>query len=97
MEAQGTTRLEGTVRWFKAKLGYGFLSHSHFGGDIFVHHSQILMDGYRRLQDGESVQFDLVNGPKGLHAKNVLRVLPAPPDQRLTHKVLEKRFVNILT
>lgn len=87
-------RLEGIVRRFVPWMGYGFISHPEHGDDIFVHQSQIIMNGYRELLDGESVQFDLKNGPKGLHAENVIRVLPELPKPQVTHEVLKRQFVS---
>jgi CspA family cold shock protein len=63
---------EGSVKWFSDQKGYGFIVH---GGspDIFVHHSAIQMEGFRTLKEGESVIYDLMEGPKGLQAVNVTR------------------------
>lgn len=60
----------GTVKWFNADKGYGFISQTD-GGDVFVHHSVIQMNGYRTLQEGQKVEFDVQEGPKGLQAANV--------------------------
>ncbi len=60
----------GTVKWFNADKGYGFISQDG-GRDVFVHHSVIQMNGYRSLQEGQKVEFDIVEGPKGLQASNV--------------------------
>lgn len=63
----------GVVKWFDAKKGYGFILHPQDGSDIFVHYSQIHSDKrFKTLRTGEEVEFELVNGPKGLHAHNVL-------------------------
>lgn len=61
---------EGTVKWFSNEKGYGFISPSE-GDDVFVHHSAIQMDGYRSLAEGQKVQFEIVDGPKGKQASNV--------------------------
>ena len=62
----------GLVKWFDAKKGYGFIIHPIDGSDIFVHYSQILTDKrFKTLRTGELVEFDLVEGPKGLHAQSV--------------------------
>ncbi|MCA1833298.1 MAG: cold-shock protein [Actinomycetota bacterium] len=61
---------EGTVKWFSNEKGYGFISRSD-GDDIFVHHSAIQMDGYRTLSEGQKVEFEVVDGPKGKQASNV--------------------------
>lgn len=67
----------GVVKWFDAKKGYGFILHPEDGSDIFVHYSQIHTDKrFKTLRTGEEVEFDLVNGPKGLHAHSVLSLNP---------------------
>jgi CspA family cold shock protein len=63
-------RVDGTVKWFNASKGYGFIERQG-GPDVFVHFSAIKMDGYRVLQEGQKVQFDIEKGPKGLQAANV--------------------------
>lgn len=63
----------GTVKWFNAAKGYGFIQRSS-GEDVFVHHSAIQMDGYRSLDNGVEVEFEVQQGPKGLQAENVVRV-----------------------
>lgn len=62
---------KGTVKWFNAKKGYGFIS-TEEGNDVFVHHSDIRMDGFRTLQEGQDVEFEVADGPKGVHARNVV-------------------------
>ena len=64
---------QGTVKWFNAKKGYGFLSDAE-GKDVFVHYSALQMDGFKELKDGESVEFDVVEGEKGPQAANVVRL-----------------------
>ncbi len=64
----------GTVKWFSAEKGYGFISVED-GKDVFVHYSAIQADGFRSLQEGQRVQFDIVEGKKGPQAANVV---PAP-------------------
>ncbi len=62
----------GVVKWFDAKKGYGFILHPEDGSDIFVHYSQIHTEKrFKTLRTGETVDFELVQGPKGLHAHNV--------------------------
>jgi cold shock protein len=70
------SRLNGTVKWFDAKKGFGFIL-SPEGKDVFVHFSSIESDGFRVLKDGEVVEYELTQGEKGLHAKSVRR-LTAP-------------------
>lgn len=64
---------QGTVKWFNDQKGFGFISQSS-GEDIFVHHTAIVMDGFRSLTEGSRVEFDVVQGPKGLQASNVRKV-----------------------
>ncbi|HVL28658.1 MAG TPA: cold-shock protein [Acidimicrobiales bacterium] len=61
----------GTVKWFNAEKGFGFIAQPDGGGDVFVHHSAIDMSGYRTLEEGQQVQFEVQQGPKGLMATNV--------------------------
>jgi CspA family cold shock protein len=63
---------QGTVKWFNDTKGYGFITQEG-GEDVFVHHTAISMDGFRTLKEGERVEFDVVQGPKGLQAANVRR------------------------
>ncbi|MDE7436431.1 MAG: cold shock domain-containing protein [Lachnospiraceae bacterium] len=65
--------MQGTVKWFNAKKGYGFISDTD-GNDVFVHFSALNMDGFKELKDGESVEFDVVDGEKGPQAANVIRL-----------------------
>jgi CspA family cold shock protein len=60
----------GTVKWFNDAKGYGFISQEG-GEDVFVHHTAIQMDGFRTLKEGEQVEFEVTQGPKGLQAANV--------------------------
>jgi len=62
--------MNGTVKWFNAEKGFGFIT-SEDGNDVFVHFSQINKDGYKTLEEGEKVTFDLAEGPKGPQAENV--------------------------
>jgi len=62
----------GKVKWFNAQKGYGFIT-GEDGQDVFVHYSAISGDGFRSLQEGESVQFETTQGPKGLQAANVTK------------------------
>ena len=66
--------MQGTVKWFNNAKGYGFISQNASGEDIFVHHTSIQMEGYRSLKDGDTVEFELQKGPKGLQAAAVQRV-----------------------
>lgn len=62
----------GTVKWFNNTKGYGFISRAD-GEDVFVHHTAIVAEGFRSLNEGEKVSFEVVTGPKGLQARNVTR------------------------
>ncbi|HVN71795.1 MAG TPA: cold-shock protein [Desulfomonilia bacterium] len=61
---------EGTVKWFNDSKGFGFIT-SDGGGDVFVHHTSINQEGFRTLEEGQRVTFDVVPGPKGPQASNV--------------------------
>jgi CspA family cold shock protein len=61
---------QGTVKWFNAEKGYGFVQQDE-GPDVFVHYSQIQVDGYRALEEGQRVEFDVSQGAKGPQADNV--------------------------
>ena len=65
--------VKGTVKWFNNEKGYGFIT-PESGNDVFVHHSEIQGDGYKSLEEGQSVEFEIADGPKGEQAKNVVRV-----------------------
>ncbi len=66
-------RIVGTVKWFNAAKGYGFITREN-GEDVFVHYSAIQMEGFRALEEGDSVEFEVEMGPKGAHAANVIRL-----------------------
>lgn len=63
----------GNVKWFDNTKGFGFISREG-GSDVFVHHSAIQGDGYKSLEDGQSVQFEVTKGPKGDQATNVVKL-----------------------
>jgi CspA family cold shock protein len=64
---------QGTVKWFNAEKGFGFIAQEGGGPDVFVHYSAINTTGYRELNEGETVTFDVEQGPKGPQAANVNR------------------------
>ncbi|HXR73424.1 cold-shock protein [Actinocrinis sp.] len=61
----------GTVKWFNAEKGYGFISQDDGGADVFVHFTAIQTNGYRSLDENQRVEFDVTSGPKGPQAENV--------------------------
>jgi len=69
-EEETSMREKGTVKWFNAAKGYGFIQREN-GEDVFVHFSAIQTEGYRSLDEGASVEFEVTRGPKGLQAANV--------------------------
>jgi CspA family cold shock protein len=64
-------RIQGTVKWFNAVKGYGFIGIDD-GDDVFVHFSAIQMEGYKKLEEGQQVEFSIESGPKGLQAAEVM-------------------------
>lgn len=64
----------GSVKWFNAAKGFGFITRADGQADVFVHHTAITMEGFRSLKEGESVSFDIVTTEKGLQATNVTRI-----------------------
>ena len=63
----------GTVKWFSNQKGYGFITQES-GPDVFVHHSEIQGQGYKSLEEGQKVEFEVADGPKGDQAKNVVKL-----------------------
>ncbi|MFA9463397.1 MAG: cold-shock protein [Velocimicrobium sp.] len=63
---------KGTVKWFNAQKGFGFITNSENGEDVFVHFSGIATDGFKSLDENQNVTFDITNGPRGLQAVNVV-------------------------
>ncbi len=64
---------QGKVKWFSNQKGYGFISQDS-GVDVFVHHSAIQGDGYKTLDEGQAVEFEVTQGPKGAQAQNVVKL-----------------------
>jgi CspA family cold shock protein len=71
---EGRKMATGTVKWFNDAKGFGFITQDGGGEDVFCHHTAINMDGFRTLQEGQKVQFEVTRGPKGLQAQNVRAV-----------------------
>lgn len=69
--ASGTDKATGTVKWFSDEKGYGFISRDDGKDDVFVHFTAIKMNGFRTLQEGAKVEFDITQGAKGEQAANV--------------------------
>jgi len=65
---------EGTVKWFDNKKGFGFIEQDDGDEDVFVHYSSVVMDGFKTLEEGDRVSFDVMQGEKGLRAANVQRI-----------------------
>lgn len=64
---------KGTVKWFSNQKGYGFIT-PESGSDVFVHHTEIQGEGYKTLEEGQAVEFEIGDGPKGPQAKNVVKL-----------------------
>ena len=76
-----STRIQGEVKWFNAEKGFGFLTQAG-GSDVFVHYSAIQGNGYRSLNTGDKVEFEIVDGRKGKQAEKVTVTEAAPNSQR---------------
>jgi CspA family cold shock protein len=66
-------REQGTVKWFNNEKGYGFISRNS-GDDVFVHHSAIQGNGFKSLNEGDRIEFEVARGPKGFQAQNVVKI-----------------------
>jgi cold shock protein len=73
-EGKETHMATGTVKWFNDAKGFGFITQDGGGEDVFCHHTAINMEGFRTLQEGQKVEFEVTRGPKGLQAQNVRAV-----------------------
>jgi len=70
--------MQGKVKWFNSSKGYGFIQSDEVGKDVFVHYSVIEGDGYKSLTEGETVEFEITEGPKGPQATKVVKVSSEP-------------------
>jgi cold shock protein len=70
---EGNVFMQGKIKWFNAEKGYGFIEREG-GEDVFVHYSSIQMDGFKTLEEGQQVQFEIVEGSRGPQAANVVSV-----------------------
>ena len=66
--------MQGTVKWFNSDKGFGFIAPENGGKDVFVHHTAIQGSGYKSLNEGDRVQFEVTAGPKGDQATNVSKI-----------------------
>ena len=76
MDNSNLTMAKGTVKWFNEKKGFGFIVDPNVAGDIFVHFSAIQIEGFKTLQEGDQVEYELYTDEKGSKARNVTRVAP---------------------
>ena len=74
MQNENPTMAKGTVKWFNEKKGFGFIVDPSVGTDIFVHFSAIQSEGFKTLQEGDQVEYELYTDEKGAKARNVVRV-----------------------
>ena len=72
-------RITGTVKWFNDAKGFGFIESDSVEGDIFLHYSQIITDGFKTVTEGAIVEFDLENHPKGKSAFNMVQLVAGIP------------------
>lgn len=74
LKSGGMGIMQGKVKWFNPEKGYGFIEREDGGGDVFIHFSAIQMEGFKTLNEGEQVEFEIVEGARGPQASNVTRV-----------------------
>ena len=83
-----TDRVSGTVKWFNNAKGFGFITRQESEDDVFVHFRSIQGDGYRTLNEGQAVEFKLVEGPKGLQAEDVMKLYTTNPSKEQLKELL---------
>src|SRR3979490_1246885 len=76
--SRGVNMATGTVKWFNAEKGFGFIEQDGGGADVFAHYSNIAAQGFRELQEGQKVSFDVTQGQKGPQAENIVPAGPGP-------------------
>ena len=81
----------GQVKWFNNAKGFGFILPDEGGGDLFAHYSAITMEGYKTLKAGQAVSFDIIEGPKGLHAANIV---PIKDEERVQARQSDHAMVD---
>ena len=81
---EGESMAKGQVKWFNNAKGYGFILPDEGGEDLFAHFSSINMDGYKSLKAGDSVEFEVLEGPKGIHAINI-KTTGSEPQAEITN------------
>ena len=74
-------KINGKVKWFNNAKGYGFINEEGKTEDLFAHYSAIAMEGYKTLKAGQPVEFNIIQGPKGLHAVDISAPSPAEPEK----------------
>ncbi|WLI04561.1 cold shock domain-containing protein CspD [Pseudomonas sp. FP597] len=84
-------KISGKVKWFNNANGYGFVNEDGKTEDLFAHYSAIIMDGYKTLKAGQVVSFEIIQGPKGLHAVNIDAVKAEPTEQNAANAHNEKK------
>ena len=87
------SKIKGKVKWFNNAKGYGFINEEGKTDDLFAHYSAITMDGYKTLKAGQSVEFEIIQGPKGLHAVAICAACAAAPGTAhdVTHETKPKK------
>jgi CspA family cold shock protein len=85
-------KISGKVKWFNNAKGYGFINEEGKSEDLFAHYSAIIMEGYKTLKAGQAVSFEIIQGPKGLHAVNIDAVKVGTPEKSAaSHAHKEKK------